>query len=116
VAFRVFLAIPHFIFLALLSIALLFAAVAGWFAALVTGRLPGGIATFAGRVLRYQAQVYGYAVLLITDRYPPFSLNAPDYAISVAYSPTRLNRAAVLFRLVLLVPVAFVTWLLGSGL
>jgi hypothetical protein len=40
VFFRIFLLIPHFIVLALYGIVVFFAAIAAWFAALFTGRVP----------------------------------------------------------------------------
>jgi hypothetical protein len=115
VAFRVFLAIPHFLWATVLGIVAYFAVIAGWFAALVLGRLPHGIAAFVGRVIQYYARVHAYGALLLTDRYPPFALSATDYAVSVELRPTRLNRAAVLFRLILLIPAAIVQSIVSAG-
>ena len=41
----------------------------GWFAALVLGRMPLGFRNLGAYVLRYSAQVNGYAYVL-TDTYP----------------------------------------------
>ncbi len=69
------LAIPHFVILILLSAAAFFAVVVAWFAILVTGRYPRGLFDFVVGVGRWGLRVQAYAVLLVTDRYPPFSLH-----------------------------------------
>jgi hypothetical protein len=116
VAFRIILAIPHLVLLWLISIAAIVAAVIGWFAALILGRLPRGLARFLGQYLQYSTRVSGYAFYLLTDRYPPFSLTDAGYAISVDLAPGRLNRAAVFFRIILMLPAALLANILQSGL
>ena len=69
-----FLAIPHYIVLALLAIIALFAVVFAWFAILFTGRYPRGLFDFVVGVGRWGLRVQAYAFLLVTDQYPPFSL------------------------------------------
>jgi len=69
------LAIPHYIILAVLALAALFALIVAWFAILFTGRYPRGIFEFVSGVMRWGLRVEAYAVLLITDDYPPFSLD-----------------------------------------
>lgn len=71
-----FLAIPHYIVLFFLGIAMIVVLIIAWFAILFTGRYPRDLFTFVEGVLRWQNRVTGYAVLLITDRYPPFRLSA----------------------------------------
>jgi hypothetical protein len=68
------LAIPHFIVLFFLSVAAFFAVVVAWFAILFTGRYPRGLFDFVVGVGRWWLRVQAYAILLVTDRYPPFSL------------------------------------------
>jgi hypothetical protein len=68
------LAIPHFIVLVALSVVAFFAVVAAWFAILITGRYPRGLFDFVVGVGRWWLRVQAYATLLVTDRYPPFSL------------------------------------------
>ncbi len=69
-----FLAIPHYIVLILLWIAAVAAVIVAWFAVLFTGRYPRAIFDFVEGVLRWGLRVEAYAFLLVTDRYPPFSL------------------------------------------
>jgi hypothetical protein len=68
------LAIPHYIILFFLTVAAVVAVIVAWFAVLFTGRYPRGIFAFVEGVLRWGLRVESYALLLITDRYPPFSL------------------------------------------
>jgi hypothetical protein len=70
------LAIPHYIVLAFLGIAAVFAVIFAWFAILFTGRYPRSIFDFVEGVLRWGLRVQAYAMLLATDRYPPFRLAA----------------------------------------
>lgn len=69
------LALPHYIVLALLIVAAFFAVLIAWFAILFTGRYPRGLFDFVVGVNRWGLRVNAYAFLLITDEYPPFSLN-----------------------------------------
>jgi hypothetical protein len=68
------LVIPHYFVLFFLSIASFFALIMAWFAILVTGRYPRGLFNFNVGVSRWWLRVRAYAFLLVTDRYPPFSL------------------------------------------
>jgi hypothetical protein len=68
-----FLAIPHYIVLWFLYIAVCICTIIAWFAILFTGRYPKNMFGFIVGVLRWGLRVNGYAFLLITDLYPPFS-------------------------------------------
>ncbi len=68
------LALPHYFVLLFLGIAAFFVVVFAWFAILFTGRYPRGAFGFVVGVMRWGLRVQAYAFLLITDRYPPFSL------------------------------------------
>jgi hypothetical protein len=70
------LAIPHYIVLAFLWLTLLVLTFVAFFAILITGRYPRGMFDFVEGVLRWGQRVIGYAFLLVTDVYPPFSLAA----------------------------------------
>jgi hypothetical protein len=71
-----FLAIPHYVVLLFLGIAAGVAVIIAWFAILFTGRYPRSLFDFVEGVLRWGLRVEAYAMLLVTDRYPPFSLAA----------------------------------------
>jgi hypothetical protein len=70
------LAVPHYFVLFFLSVASFFALIMAWFAILVTGRYPRGLFNFNVGVSRWWLRVRAYAFLLVTDRYPPFSLGS----------------------------------------
>jgi hypothetical protein len=74
VAFRLILVIPQIIVLALLWIAVLVVGVIAFFAVLFTGHWPVGLRDFVLGVGRWWLRVQAYLVLL-TDDYPPFSLD-----------------------------------------
>lgn len=71
-----FLAIPHFVVLFFLNIAAVVAVIIAWFAILFQGDYPRGIFDFVEGVMRWNNRVIGYALTLVTDRYPPFRLAA----------------------------------------
>jgi len=68
------LAIPHLIVLLFLYVAALVVWVIVWFAILFTGRFPRGLFDFLVGVSRWSLRVNAYALLLLRDDYPPFSL------------------------------------------
>ena len=70
------LAIPHYIVLFFLYIGVFFAVIGAWFAILFTGRYPRGIFKFVEGTIRWHNRVVGYALVLVTDEYPPFRLSA----------------------------------------
>jgi Domain of unknown function (DUF4389) len=69
------LAIPHYIVLFVLYIGAFFAAIGAWCVIVFTGRYPRTIFEYIEGVLRWHARVVGYALILVTDEYPPFRLS-----------------------------------------
>ncbi len=69
-----FLAIPHIFVLIFLALAALVVTVIAWFAILFTGFYPRSMFNFVVDVLRWDFRVAAYAILLTTDKYPPFRL------------------------------------------
>jgi hypothetical protein len=70
------MAIPHYIVLAFLAIAVFVVTIIAWFAILFTGNYPRSLFDFVVGVYRWSLRVSGYAFILVTDKYPPFSLSA----------------------------------------
>lgn len=115
VLLRLLLLIPHFVVLFFLYIAAFFTVIAGWFAALVLGRLPEPIFRFLGGYLGYHTRV-GASAMMLVDSYPPFALTPPpDHPVQIALRPEPLNRLAVFFRIILLIPAAIVESLVTWG-
>ena len=71
------LLIPHWIALMFIGIAAFFAIVVSWFAVLITGKYPQGIHRFVTGTYRWGTRASAYAILM-TDAYPPFSLDHDD--------------------------------------
>ena len=69
-----FLAIPHYIVLFFLYIAAVVCVFIAWFAILFTGRYPKSLFDFVVGVIRWHNRVTAYMFILVTDKYPPFSL------------------------------------------
>src|SRR5258706_1926165 len=70
-----FLAIPHYFVLFLLGIGALGALAIAWFAIMFTGPYSRGPFGYVVRVLRWGNRLNGYAFTLVTDKYPPFTLD-----------------------------------------
>ena len=110
--FRLILAIPHLIWLALWGIVAVLAAIANWVATLIYGKSPDGLHNFLATFLRYQTHVYAY-VLLISDPFPGFG-GKPGYPIDLEIDPPEpQNRWMVAFRLILAIPAFIVSGILG---
>ena len=103
VFFRILLALPHFIWLALWGIVNAVVLILSWFAALFTGRVPTGFHGFMARYLRYQTHVVAY-VQLAADPYPPFD-GSSTYPIDLEVAPpVEQSRLTVFFRILLAIP------------
>jgi hypothetical protein len=69
VLFRLVLVVPAFFILAVYNLLLTVVALLGWFASLITGRMPTGLRNAGALVVGYLAQTYAY-LLIVTDTYP----------------------------------------------
>ncbi|MFD8782819.1 DUF4389 domain-containing protein [Kitasatospora sp. NPDC059599] len=114
VLLRALLLIPQFVVVWALSVVAFFVTVIGWFGALVLGRLPGFVVDYLTAFVPYETRVTAYLMLTV-DRYPPFAFHAPDYPVQVGLRPGELNRLAVLFRIILVIPASIVQGLLYAG-
>src|SRR6516162_6378341 len=72
VFFRLLLAIPAFVWMAIWGIAVEFAVLIAWFAALFTARVPDGLHGFIASWVRYSTRVTAY-VFLLADPWPWFT-------------------------------------------
>ena len=75
VGFRLILAIPQFVVLALLGIVAWVVLVFAFFVVLFTGRWSEAARNLVINIMRWFLRVEAY-ILLLTDEYPPFSLEA----------------------------------------
>jgi hypothetical protein len=116
VLIRFILAIPLYVVLLVIGIGAFFVAIIGWFGALFTGELPGFARRYLARYVKLTINFYTY-VYLLTDRFPPFEAEDREYPVHMALPPpTRLNRWAVFFRVILVIPAAIVSTVVGYGL
>jgi hypothetical protein len=114
VFFRLLLLVPQFIVLWLLGIVTFFVAIAAWFAALVLGQLPEWAADYLSAYIAYSTRVYASLYLLV-DSYPPFAFTAPGWPVRIELYPGELNRMAVFFRILLVIPAAIIASIVTSG-
>lgn len=118
VFFRLLLAIPHFIWAALFSVAAFFVLVASWFATLATGRPPAVLHRVLSAYVRYLAHLDAY-LLLVADPYPPFAgYTGPvgSYPLDIELpGPAPQSRGKTLFRLFLALPALLLSAALGGG-
>jgi uncharacterized protein DUF4389 len=116
VFFRILLAIPQFIWQALLGILAAVAIIVNWFATLIAGESPEWLHAYLAGYLRYATHVSAY-VFLLADPYPGFYLInlKQDYPIDVEIaSPEPQGRLTVAFRIILAIPAIIVTQILRN--
>jgi hypothetical protein len=114
VFFRLLLTIPHFFWFQIWSIGAPFAAVGGWFAALVTGRMPRPLHNFLAGYVRYSTHVAAY-LTLAANPFPGF-LGHPGYPVDVEIGePERQHRLQTLLRLFLAIPALLLALVLAGG-
>ena len=115
VFFRLILAIPHFIWAFLWSIAVFFAAIANWVVTLATGRPAPSLHRFLSSYVRYLAHLYAY-LWLVANPYPGFVGEEGEYPIDVRLPPPQPQaRAKTLVRIVLALPALVLATVLGSA-
>ncbi len=109
VFFRLLLAIPHFIVVALWGLVAELAVLVAWFAALFVGRVPDGLHNFIASWVRYSTRVTAY-VFLLADPFPPFG-SGGAYPIDVRIDPAQpQSRLTVFFRIFLAIPALLLTY------
>ncbi len=114
VFFRLPLTVPHWIWLALWGIAALFAAIAAWLAALVTGRVPVVLHRFLAAYVRQSAHVAAF-VTVVGGPFPGFT--GGTYPVELEIDPPEKQRRLVtLFRVVLAFPAVVIAYVVGYTL
>jgi Domain of unknown function (DUF4389) len=103
ILFRLLLAIPHFVWFWLWTIAAVLAAIANWFVTLAMGRSPSALHRFLTAYLRYWVHLFAY-VFLAANPYPGFT-GTPGYPVDAEFGEAREQRRVVTaLRIFLLVP------------
>lgn len=114
VFFRLLLAVPHLIWLALWGILALLVAVASWFVALMTARSPAWAHRFLSAYVRYEFHVYAF-LYLIANPFPGFVGQAGSYPLEIVVADRApQNRWKVAFRLILVIPALILAGAYGS--
>lgn len=114
VFFRLLLAIPQMIWLAIWGIAAYVVLIIAWFAALFTGRVPTGMHNFLAQYARASTHLRAY-VLLLADPWPPFGGSAGTYPVDLRVDPPeKQNRLTVFFRILLAIPAFLLTYVFGA--
>jgi hypothetical protein len=110
VFFRLPLAIPHYVWLELWTIAALVVAVLNWFATLVRGTPPRAFHRFLGAYVRYQLHVSAF-ITLAANPFPGFTGTPGSYPLDLVLpeEPQRQHRLKTFFRFFLLLPAWAVT-------
>ena len=89
---RAILLIPHILVMMLVAIVASIQILLAWIPVLLLGRFPGWGYRWIGGLLGYSLRVSAYA-LLMTSKYPPFSLSGEDHPVSVRFDEgVRINR------------------------
>jgi hypothetical protein len=116
VLIRAILAVPLAVVVLFIGIGTFVVVVIGWVAAIFSGRVPDFVRTLVTVYLRMTLRLQAY-LMLMTDRFPPFDTeDVPDYPAHVAVPyATRMNRAAVFFRLFVAIPAYLLSAFLQFG-
>jgi hypothetical protein len=116
VFFRLPLAIPHLVWLALWTVAIVFVVLVHWFVVLVRGRPADPLHRFVARYVRYELHVYAF-LFLAANPFPGFVGAPGTYPLDLVLPPPeRQNRWVTGFRLVLVVPALLVSAALSWAL
>jgi hypothetical protein len=93
------LVIPHTFLLFFLNCGMLFALFITWWAILFTGRYPQSLFDLVVGIQAWNLRVQGYATLLVTDRYPPFTTGRPMTGPAIATLVVGIALVAVVWMI-----------------
>jgi len=116
VFFRLPLAIPHVVWLALWTVAAFVVVIVDWFATLFTGAPPRPLHRFLSAYVRYALHVYAF-LYLAANPFPGFAGEQGRYPLDVVLPELhRQNRWITAFRVILAIPALLVNAALGWAL
>jgi hypothetical protein len=114
VLFRLFLAIPHFVWWGLWALVVVVVAPIVWIAALATGRVPDALHRFLAAFVRYSTHL-GAFLYLVGRRFPGFTGRAGSYGIDLDIAPRApQSRRLTVFRWILAIPAVLLASALGG--
>jgi len=114
ILFRLFLAIPHFVWILLWSLVVFVIAPFVWILAIILGRLPRALHRFFAAWVRYATHLFAF-VYVIGRRFPGFTGREGSYGIDIEIDPPeRQHRLTILFRFFLAIPAFVVASALGG--
>jgi Domain of unknown function (DUF4389) len=109
VFFRLLLALPHLIVVALWAILTYLIVIVAWACGVVMGRVPDGLHNFIATWLRYATRVSAY-VFLLSEPFPPFGASG-TYPVDARIDPAETqSRLTVFFRVILAIPAMLLTY------
>ena len=104
VFFRLPLAVPHIVWLALWGVLAWIGAIVNWLLTLLAGRSPASLHRFLAAYLRYLLHVYSF-LYLVANPFPGFVGRAGSYPFEIAIAErARQNRWKTGFRAILAIP------------
>jgi hypothetical protein len=116
VFFRLLLAIPHLVWLALWGVVVFFAAIVNWLVTLIRGQAPESLHGFFAAYVRYTTHVLAF-LFLVSNPFPGFAGAAGSYPVDVQTpAPGRQDRVTVGFRIFLAIPAILVNSALSGAL
>jgi hypothetical protein len=103
VLFRVLLAIPHVIWMAIWTVSMFPVIAFQWLWLIGSGHMEEDVHRYIGRFVRYHVHVYAYLMLLANPW--PIPSGRVGYPVDVELDPPeRQNRLSVIFRPILVIP------------
>jgi hypothetical protein len=115
VFFRLFLAIPHLIWISLWTIGMIFVVIVQWFVTLIVGSPAPTLHRWTRAYLRYGTHLNAY-LYLVANPYPGFTGEEGEYPIDLKLpEPGPQTRWKTLLRLFLAMPALILASALGGG-
>jgi hypothetical protein len=116
VFFRLLLATPHYLWIALIGTIVALLVIVNWFILLVVARTPKSVHDFVAGYIRYTTHLEAY-LLLAANPYPSFwPVGNDDYTVTLEIDPpAEQHRLKTLFRIFLAIPAMLISSALLVG-